>query len=211
MFGHQDDQSQQDDTSNAPDGAAQPSTDTVPNQATPQPAPLDPPTVADPDAPTAPTTAPYLTDAPDDWQHPGPPPADGQALGAPADLISPAGGFPKPLDYKAFSTEKVAAPAPATVAAAPPATDDILDVSANQLIEIKTQALNELSPLIDQLDQTPEEKFKTVMMLIQASDNQDLVKKAYESAHAIADEKARAQALLDIVNEINYFTTPHGS
>ena len=41
---------------------------------------------------------------------------------------------------------------------------------------------------------------------IQASDNQGLVQAAYQAAQAIPDEKVRAQALLDIVNEINYFT-----
>ena len=44
------------------------------------------------------------------------------------------------------------------------------------------------------------------MMMIQASDNQELIKTAYEAAQAIPDEKVKAQALLDIVNEINYFT-----
>ncbi|MEK7594215.1 MAG: hypothetical protein AAB436_01070 [Patescibacteria group bacterium] len=210
MFGHQDDTSQQDDTTDASQEPTQAVGDNVPNQSTLQPDPLSPATVADPDPQgSQPTTAPYLTDAPD-WQHPGPPPADAPTEPA-ADLISPAGGFPKPLDYKAFSTETTPPPPPPPSLPPAPASDDILDVSSTQLIEIKTQALNELSPLIDQLDQTPEEKFKTVMMLIQASDNQDLVKKAYEAAHGIKEEKARAQALLDIVNEINYFTTPHGS
>jgi hypothetical protein len=47
--------------------------------------------------------------------------------------------------------------------------------------------------------------------LIQASDNSALIKEAYQAANQIADEKARAQALLDVVNEINYFTQkdPH--
>jgi hypothetical protein len=48
------------------------------------------------------------------------------------------------------------------------------------------------------------------MMLIQATDNPALVKEAYEAANQITDEKTRAQALLDVVNEINYFTQ-HGS
>jgi len=43
-------------------------------------------------------------------------------------------------------------------------------------------------------------------MMIQAADDQSLIKDAYEAAQNINDEKARAQALLDIVNEINYFT-----
>jgi hypothetical protein len=74
------------------------------------------------------------------------------------------------------------------------------------LVSIKEQALNNLAPLVNHLEQTPEEKFKTTMMLIQASDNSGLVKDAYEAANQITDEKVRAQALLDVVNEINYFT-----
>ena len=73
------------------------------------------------------------------------------------------------------------------------------------LAQIKQQALQSLEPLVGQLDQAPDEKFKTVMMLIQASDNSKMLKDAYGVASQITDEKARAQALLDIVNEINYF------
>lgn len=74
------------------------------------------------------------------------------------------------------------------------------------LLDIKQQALQELSPLVTHLEQSPEEKFKTTMMMIQASDDQSLVPEAYAAAQAITDGKAKAQALLDIVNEINYFT-----
>jgi hypothetical protein len=76
----------------------------------------------------------------------------------------------------------------------------------DDLLVIKQEALNSLSPLVHNLELKSEEKFKTLMMLIQASDNQTLVKEAYEAAQAIPDEKVRAQALLDVVNEINYFT-----
>ncbi len=76
----------------------------------------------------------------------------------------------------------------------------------NDLIGIKEQALKQLSPLVGHLDQSPEEKFKTTMMMIQASDDQSLISTAYEAAQQISDEKTKAQALLDVVNEINYFT-----
>ena len=76
----------------------------------------------------------------------------------------------------------------------------------DDLLNIKQQALQQLSPLVDQLEQTPDEKFRTTMMMIQASDDQSLIPVAYESAKQIPEEKARAQALLDVVNEINYFT-----
>lgn len=79
---------------------------------------------------------------------------------------------------------------------------------SDDLLALKQQAIAQLSPLISQLDQTPEERFRTTMMLIQSTDNQSLIKDAYEAAQAITDEKVRAQALLDIVNEINYFTQP---
>jgi hypothetical protein len=89
-------------------------------------------------------------------------------------------------------------------------TDDASDEPApgsEELIGIKQQALEDLGPLVDKLDQSPEERFRTTMMLIQASDNQVLVKQAFDAAQEIKDDKERAQALLDVINEINYFTT----
>lgn len=76
----------------------------------------------------------------------------------------------------------------------------------NDLESIKSSVLEELMPIVSQLDQGPEDKYRTLMMLIQSSDNQSLVKDAYEAAHQIEDPKAKAEALLNIVNEINYFT-----
>lgn len=81
-------------------------------------------------------------------------------------------------------------------------------VSNDDLLSIKQEALQQLSPLVGHLDQSPEEKFRTTMMMIQASDDHSLLQTAYDAAKQIPDEKARAQALLDVVNEINYFTQP---
>lgn len=88
---------------------------------------------------------------------------------------------------------------------------DVPEMPDNDLLDLKRKALHELSPIISQLDQTPEEKFKTVMMLIQASDDQSLLTAAYESAQSITDEKVKAKALLDLVNEIDYFAQPKTS
>ena len=77
---------------------------------------------------------------------------------------------------------------------------------SDDLLSLKQDVLKELNPLVQHLEQSPEEKFKTTMMMIQASDDQSLIKTAYETAKKISNEKARAQALLDVVNEINYFT-----
>lgn len=93
-------------------------------------------------------------------------------------------------------------PAAATPLTAPAPLSDNPD-----LISIKQGALQELKPLVGHLNQTPEERFRTTMMMIQAADDQSLIPQAYEAAKSISDEKVRAQALLDVVNEINYFTT----
>jgi hypothetical protein len=79
-------------------------------------------------------------------------------------------------------------------------------VDTNKLAGIKQQALEHLEPLVGHLEQNPEEEFKTTMMMIQANDNHTLLDKALTAAKAITDDKERAQALLDIINEINYFS-----
>lgn len=75
----------------------------------------------------------------------------------------------------------------------------------NNLMDIKKEALMELSPLVHQLDQSADENFETFMMMIQASDNKSLIPQAFEAAKNISDDKKRARALLDVINEINYF------
>lgn len=106
-------------------------------------------------------------------------------------------------DYIMTDAPQAAAPATSVSTAAPAVASN---VSSDDLLDIKQNALQQLAPLLGHLDQSPEERFRTTMMMIQASDNQDLLKTAYEAAQQIEDEKTRAQALLDVVNEINYFT-----
>lgn len=117
---------------------------------------------------------------------------------------APSGVLPTPSDLTPADTPEVVAPATGAPVVTPATTTDA--GTDEDLLTIKQQALQQLSPLIGQLDQTPEDKFRTTMMMIQASDNQSLIKDAFTAAQQITDEKVRAQALLDIVNEINYFT-----
>lgn len=140
---------------------------------------------------------------------PGPAPLPGALPGA--DNLPPANPFADIMNPPAV----VAVPMPEPTTS-PVITDPIgampIDHTApaggnnDELLHIKQQALQQLSPLVSQLEQSPEEKFRTMMMMIQAADDHQLVQGAYEAAQAIPDEKARAQALLDVVNEINYFT-----
>lgn len=83
--------------------------------------------------------------------------------------------------------------------------DTVASPADSTLVELKKKSLEELVPLVDKLDQTPDEKFRTTMMMLQATDDSSLLQKAHDAAANLPDEKDRAQALLDVVNEINYF------
>lgn len=99
------------------------------------------------------------------------------------------------------------APTPPTPVNDQGSDNDMLPAApSDDLVSMKQEALQHLTPLVGHLDQSPEEKFRTLMMMIQASDDHTKLKEAFETAKQITDDKARAQALLDIINEINYFT-----
>jgi hypothetical protein len=104
---------------------------------------------------------------------------------------------PEPTSDQSSTTPINDAPAVSPSSPAPALPTD--------LANIQKEAIEQLMPLVNKLDQTPEDRFKTLMMVIQASDDQGLIKEAYAAANAITDEKVRAEALLSVVNEINYF------
>lgn len=125
----------------------------------------------------------------------------------PLDSIISDSSVPAPSPTPAEPAASTDTPLPDLSAPSSTTPDSSSSSPANEdLIRIKQEALQSLSPLLNHLDQTPEEKFRTTMMMIQASDDQTMVEAAYTAAKEITDEKAKAQALLDVVNEINYFT-----
>lgn len=77
-------------------------------------------------------------------------------------------------------------------------------IDHDELEDIKRSALEELKPLIEHVEQSPEERFETVMMMIRSNDDPKLIPTAYEAAKGIENEKTRASALLNIVSEIEY-------
>lgn len=106
----------------------------------------------------------------------------------------------------AASTDVTATPPPAATppAVAAPATP----TGSGSLDSIKKDALVELRPLVDKLSVSPEEKFDTYLLLIRSTDDVDLIGPAHEAAKAITDETRRAEALLDIIKEIDYLSQP---
>lgn len=93
-------------------------------------------------------------------------------------------------------------PEPAPTPVVPPVSAD------GDLEAIKKDALSELRPLVDKLNVSPEEKFDTYLLLLRSTDDQGLIAPAHEAAKNITDEARRAQALLDIIKEIDYLSNP---
>jgi hypothetical protein len=133
--------------------------------------------------------APVAQDGQNEWGHPGTPVADTP--------VAPTPEAPAP---------EATMPAPAPEMPTAPAVNPVSEMNTGTLADLKQKAIGDLSPLLQHLDQTPEDKFRTTMMMIQATDDQSLLGAAHAAANAIPDEKAKAQALLDVINEVNYFT-----
>ncbi|MFZ2545144.1 MAG: hypothetical protein WAW80_04155 [Candidatus Saccharimonadales bacterium] len=78
--------------------------------------------------------------------------------------------------------------------------------TSSPLADIKKDALLELRPLVDKLSVSPEEKFDTYLLLIRSTDDINLIAPAHDAAKSIQDEARRAEALLNIIKEIDYLS-----
>lgn len=137
----------------------------------------------DDDVDTAGSTAPALPT-------PSAPPVPGGVdetpmTAEPAPIIEPIASEPAVLD------------SPAPAASADPELDSI-----------KQQALGELRPLVDKLNVSAEEKFDTYLLLLRSTDDRALIAPAHDAAKSITDEARKAQALLDIIKEIDFLSQP---
>lgn len=94
----------------------------------------------------------------------------------------------------------------------PTATDTSNDggvlgsTASPELDNIKLDALKELRPLMDKVDLPAEEKFNTYLMLVRSTDDQSLIAPLHSAAQGIGDEKKKAEALLEIIKEIDYLS-----
>jgi hypothetical protein len=111
-----------------------------------------------------------------------------------------------PMQFEETPAPAVSAPLAPSVAPVAPIAP--MPAPAGDLEGIKKTALDELRPLIDKVDLPAEEKFDTYLMLIRSTDDQSLIAPAHAAAQAITDEKRKAQALLDIIKEIDFLSHP---
>ena len=107
----------------------------------------------------------------------------------------------EPVVPEPVVADPLPAPTPLEMPALPP-----VDAPAGELDVVKQDAITELRPLVDKLTLAPEEKFDTYLLLIRSTDDKTLIAPAHEAAKAIVDETRRAQALLDIIKEIDFLS-----
>ena len=88
----------------------------------------------------------------------------------------------------------------------PPSVTPAVSAGSGDLEGIKKDAILALRPLVDKLQLAPEEKFDTYLLLLRSTDDKTLIAPANEAAKGITDETRRAQALLDIIKEIDYLS-----
>lgn len=104
-------------------------------------------------------------------------------------------------------TEEEASLPPMQEPTAPELTSPAPAPAADSELEgVKSEALQELRPLVDKLNLEPSEKFDTYLLLIRSTDDKSLIAPAHEAAKVIPDETKRAQALLDIIKEIDFLS-----
>lgn len=137
-----------------------------------------------------------------------------EAVPAMSDIPAPvAPGTPPPaMPVEDASAEPALPSEPPVAPELPPMPETPVAASApsGELDSVKLDAINELRPLVDKLNISPEEKFDTYLLLIRSTDDRTLVAPAHEAAKAITDETRRAQALLDIIKEIDFLSGANG-
>jgi len=98
-------------------------------------------------------------------------------------------------------------PTPKAKAEPKPTTPPPAKSAGNSDLEsIKQKALTELKPLLDEVDLPADQKFHTILEIISATNDTSLIPKLYEAAEKIEDKHERAQALVDVVSEIEYLS-----
>lgn len=121
----------------------------------------------------------------------------------------PATDVAAPTSDESKEEEAVVAPVSDPAPAVEPVfSTPAMSAADSGLESIKNDALNELRPLVDKLNLSAQEKFDTYLLIIRSTDDTTLLSPAFEAARAITDETAKAQALLDVVKEIDYLSNP---
>lgn len=84
-------------------------------------------------------------------------------------------------------------------------TEEVQKKDTTHLNQVKKRALEALVGLMPELSSLePQQKFRICIEAIRFTDNEQLIDASLEAGLAIPDPEARANALLEVVTEINY-------
>lgn len=155
-----------------------------------------PPMPGAPAGPAAPAaTAP---DDDDDMRMPSLDPAAGDPDNEPMPAPTMGSTPPAPDEDK---------PAPSVIHSHKPHKDAMPKAASGDLDGLKASALEELRPLVGKLKLPAKERFDTLLLIIRSTDDQSLLGQAHDAAKEIEDDTQRAEALLDVIKEIDYFSS----
>ena len=129
------------------------------------------------------------------------------------DAINATSTVETPVEPVAETEESVAEPtaieAPIAEAPTTPAMEASANImnelNGNSLDDLRQKALRDLRPIVDKVELNDEESFDVLLLLIRETDDESLLPRAYEAARQIHNEARRAQALLDVIKETDYF------
>lgn len=76
------------------------------------------------------------------------------------------------------------------------------------LDRVKTMALSDLRPIIENVDIEPAKKFKIYKEIIELTEDKACIEPAYNAAKGIEDQKEKAEALLFVVETIDKLGIP---
>jgi hypothetical protein len=76
---------------------------------------------------------------------------------------------------------------------------DVIDLES-----LQRKAIEVLAPLVDQIDGAPENRFEILIMAARSSNDGALLNQALQVAQEIESPAAKANAVLDVLNEVNY-------
>jgi hypothetical protein len=69
---------------------------------------------------------------------------------------------------------------------------------------IRKRAISAFVPLAGELDGDPQQRFELLMSAVRVTHSPAVLAKALDAAEHIEQKNARAEALIDVINEANY-------
>ena len=126
--------------------------------------------------------------------------AEAVAVEAPAEGAADVAGEPA-AEVTVDETVAVPEAAAEPMVATETATVELNDMGGNDINTVKEAMLRDLFPIMDKVDMAAEEKFELYKTMLDDNNDKSLIAGAYEVVKGIADEAARAEALLFLIKK----------